>query len=77
MRYEKVTLGCVSQIYDTELGHFVSQEFKAWDEEAYRNDKGKPSREAENLFQKHYLPYTMVQPGDGLEEGFSISSEDK
>ena len=65
MRVNKITVGFVIQVFDTELKRFVSQQFTAGDDVAYEDEKGdavesdlvkgKDGREA-------YLPFHMVQP---------------
>lgn len=60
MRVQKVTVGYVVQIYDTELGRYISQEFVAGDEVTTEDMLGNPVDEDEI---PDYLPFDMMQPG--------------
>jgi hypothetical protein len=42
MRINKITVGYVSQTFDTDLGRFVSQEFVAGDQVDYEDQDGDP-----------------------------------
>ena len=42
MRINKITVGYVSQTFDTDLGRFVSQEFVAGDQVDYEDEDGDP-----------------------------------
>ena len=42
MRINKITVGYVSQTFDTDLGRFVSQEFVAGDQVDYEDEDGVP-----------------------------------
>ena len=57
MLVNKITVGFVTQVFDTELKRFVSQEFTAGDNVAYENEKGDAVDSVDN-----YLPFHMVQP---------------
>ena len=57
MLVNKITVGFVTQVFDTELKRFVSQEFTAGDDVAYEDGKGDAVDSVDN-----YLPFHMVQP---------------
>ena len=67
MIISKITTGFVVQIFDTDIGQFVSQMFVAGDECSYENacpTDGKPvdSNLLEVDGKEAYLPFEMVQP---------------
>ena len=68
MLVNKITDGFVIQTFDTELGRFVSQEFKAGDGSDYETVDGTVvENEALNVNGKEaYLPFDMVQPTSGV-----------
>ena len=68
MLVNKITVGFVVQVFDTEKKRFVSQEFVAGDQCDYE-DNGEPvDREMLEVDGKEaYLPFDMVQP-HGSEE---------
>jgi len=57
MLIKKITHGFVTQVFDTKLKRFVSQEFTAGDDVAYENEKGDAVDSVDD-----YLPFHMVQP---------------
>ena len=65
MRVNKITIGFVTQVFDTELKRFVRQEFMAGDDVAYENGKG-DAVDSDLVADKDggeaYLPFDMVQP---------------
>jgi hypothetical protein len=65
MLVNKITVGFVTQVFDTELKRFVSQEFTAGDDVAYEDKKGEVV-ESDLVKGKDggeaYLPFHMVQP---------------
>ena len=64
MLVNKVTAGFVVQVFDTELGRFVSQEFVAGDQTDYEDKDGNAveSKVLEVDGMQAYLPFDMVQP---------------
>ena len=64
MLVNKVTVGFVIQVYDTELKRFVSQQFVAGDQCEYEDKDGVPvcSEALEVDGKAAYLPFDMVQP---------------
>ena len=69
MLVRKITSGFVVQVFDTEKGQFVSQEFVAGDDVAWEDELGETvdSSVAEAGGHEAYLPFHMIQPevGDG------------
>jgi hypothetical protein len=79
MRIKKITVGFVSQTFDTDLGRFVSQEFVAGDQVDYEDEdgvpvgsdllevkkkvKGKKGR-MKTVKEEAYLPLEMKQPNE-------------
>ena len=65
MLINKITVGFVTQVFDTELKRFVSQEFTAGDDCQYENKKG-DAVDSDLVADKDggeaYLPFHMVQP---------------
>ena len=59
MLVRKITHGFVVQVFDTEKGRFVSQEFVAGDEVAYEDSHGEA---VDSDMVAAYLPFHMVQP---------------
>ena len=66
MLLKKVTIGFVTQTFDTDKGVFVSQEFTCGDDVTYENEFGNPVNPAafEVKSKEAYLSYLMVQPSD-------------
>ena len=64
MLVNKVTVGFVIQVFDTELKRFVSQQFVAGDQCEYEDKDGVPvcSEALEMDGKEAYLPFDMVQP---------------
>jgi len=64
MLVNKVIVGFVLQVYDTELKRFVSQQFVAGDQCEYEDKDGVPvcSEALEVDGKAAYLPFDMVQP---------------
>ena len=64
MLVNKVTTGFVIQVFDTETGRFVSQEFVAGDQCDYEDGNGVPvcSEALEVGGKEASLPFDMVQP---------------
>lgn len=64
MLVKKITHGFVTQVFDTELKRFVSQEFTAGDECEYEDMQGEHVDVdlLEVDMQEIYLPYNMEQP---------------
>jgi hypothetical protein len=64
MLVKKITEGFVVQVFDTELGQFVSQEFIAGTQCDYEDQEGNPVESAllEVDGKELYLPYNMEQP---------------
>jgi hypothetical protein len=64
MLIRKITSGFVTQVFDTEQGRFISQDFTAGDECDYEDRNG--DWVDEELFEVNgkevYLPFEMVQP---------------
>lgn len=61
MQISKITTGFVIQVYDTESGKFISQEFVAGDDVVY--ESGGESVDGDLI--PNYLPFDMVQPTPG------------
>jgi len=57
MILNKITVGFVSQTYDTETKKFTAQEFVASDETTWENTHGEKVEP-----QKAYLRFDMIQP---------------
>jgi len=66
MLVKKITLGYVVQVFNTDTGHFVSQNFVAGDTTEYEDEKGNPvnSEKLNVEGTEAYLPFDMVQPVD-------------
>jgi hypothetical protein len=79
MRINKITVGFVSQIFDTDLGRFVSQEFVAGDPVDYEDEDGEPvdsdlleikkkvkgkKGRKKTVKEEAYLPFEMKQPDE-------------
>jgi hypothetical protein len=79
MRVNKITVGFVSQIFDTDLGRFVSQEFVAGDQVDYEDEDGEPvdselfetkrkvkgkKGRVKTVREGAYLPLLMKQPNE-------------
>ena len=64
MLVNRVTVGFVIQVFDTDTGRFVSQEFVAGDQCEYEDKDGVPvcSEALEVDGKAAYLPFDMVQP---------------
>jgi len=64
MLVNKVTTGFVIQVFDTETGRFVSQEFVAGDDCQYEDKEGNvvDSELLKVEGKEAYLPFDMVQP---------------
>lgn len=63
MIYNKITVGFVSQQYDSETGKCIFQEFIAGDEIEYEDENGNPVEDfPEN---EEYFPFEMEQPEGG------------
>lgn len=60
MQLQKITIGYVVQVYDTELGRYVSQEFVAGDQVMVEDMEGNPV-DGDEI--PDYLPFDMLQPG--------------
>ena len=67
MLVNKVTVGFVIQVFDTEIQRFVSQEFVAGDQCEYEDKNGVPvcSKALEVDGKEVLLPFDMVQPQAG------------
>jgi len=67
MLVRKITVGFVTQVYDTKRKKWISQEFTAGDQVDFEDSKGNPADVAEYELNKNgaYLPYDMVQPKGG------------
>jgi hypothetical protein len=79
MRINKITVGYVSQTFDTDLGRFVSQEFVAGDQVDYEDEDGDPvdsdllevkkkvkgkKGRMKTVKEEAYLPLEMKQPNE-------------
>jgi hypothetical protein len=66
MLIRKITSGFVTQVYDTQHGRFVSQEFTAGDDCQYEDERGEAVDSSLLNVHGHeaYLPFQMVQPTD-------------
>ena len=64
MLVNKITVGFVIQVFDTELKRFVSQEFMAGEGCRYEEENGDPvdGKVLEAGGKEAYLPFDMVQP---------------
>jgi hypothetical protein len=64
MLINKITTGFVVQVFDTEKGRFVRQEFTAGDQCDYEDKDGEPvdRKLLETDGKEAYLPFDMVQP---------------
>lgn len=66
MRINKITVGFVIQVFDTNLGRFVEQSFTAGDECDYEIEENDEPCSPELLNnadgEEAYLPFDMVQP---------------
>lgn len=60
MLVNKITVGFVTQVFDTETNQFVSQDFTAGDEVDYEDQDG----ECVDGDEVGYLPFEMNQPND-------------
>ncbi len=58
----KATIGLVSQLYDTDTGKFISQEFVAGDQVKWVDDCGEPVDVDFEEGKHPYLMFSMVQP---------------
>ena len=70
MLINKVTVGFVIQVFDTEKKAFVDQNFIAGDEVSYEDQYGKavdPQYMHTLDGKTPYLPFDMVQPDDMVE----------
>ena len=62
----KITVGFVTQTFETHKNKFVSQDFTAGDTVDYEDSQGNPLDNKSidfELLSKSYLPFDMVQPG--------------
>jgi hypothetical protein len=64
MQVKKITIGFVTQVFDTDLKRFISQKFTTGDECNYEGEKGEAIEPdlLEVDGRRAYLPYDMVQP---------------
>ena len=62
MKINKVTIGFVTQVYDTETGKCDSQEFIAGDEVSYEDQYGENFDIDDSETELEYQPYEMIQP---------------
>lgn len=60
MIYNKITIGFVSQRFDSETGKCISQEFIAGDDVQYEDEEGEPLGDLSN--EETYFPFNMEQP---------------
>jgi len=70
MLVAKVTIGYVIQVFDTDLGRFISQDFIAGDGCDYENEDGEPLESMSLLDadgKEAYLPFDMVDPDEGVD----------
>jgi hypothetical protein len=67
-KIQKITVGFVSQEWDTELKQWVNQEFIAGDEVSYEDADGnvidEDSDDAIDVTKMPYLEFDMVQPSE-------------
>ena len=62
MLIHKITEGHVIQIFDTQLGRFISQVFVASGRCEYEDETGSPVDPKELGYPEPYLPYDMISP---------------
>ena len=63
MFVRKITTGFVTQLFDTETGKWVAQDFTCGDECTYEDNMGNTVDPSEVLpTPEPYLPFDMVQP---------------
>jgi len=69
MIINKITTGFVIQVFDTDLGKFIEQDFIAGDECEYENENGKPVDASllKVAGKEAYLPFDMVDPDKGTD----------
>lgn len=60
MLVNKITIGYVIQVFDTEKKQFLWQDFVAGDQCDYEDQDGNPTDNED--VRKAYLPFDMVQP---------------
>lgn len=69
MIINKITIGFVTQTYDTETGQFVSQNFTAADDVTWEDKDGEAvSSPGSDSKAEPYLNFDMVQPLDTNKE---------